>query len=348
MSYSNYQDANNASNQNYTEGAQSNTIRKNNSSRNIIFGLLGLLLLGGGIFGAKYISDLMGENKSKDGTIKQQTLRGDSALAVKDELQVRYDAINSKLDSMSGANKNMALQISDKDGEVARLKREIAGLMSKVRNNSASQSENSRLRSAMAELNSKVNGLEQELTKVKEENGILIAQNTQLTTERNDAVTNSTKLEGEKVVLTRKVHIASTLNASNFQMQGIDLRRNGKQKETSKAKKVDRLKVTFTLGENKVTEPGEKDLYVVIYDPSGTPLAVEALGSGRFTTDDGENKIFTKKVQTSYAGSPKAVDVIWDQEGDYTKGEYKFEVYENGFKIGSGITTLKKSGFLGL
>jgi len=68
--------------------------------------------------------------------------------------------------------------------------------------------------------------------------------------------------------------------------------KNGKEKETVKAKKVDKLRITFDLDENRISTSGVKDLYISITAPDGTPVAVEALGSGKFTTRDGQDKFF--------------------------------------------------------
>jgi hypothetical protein len=34
-------------------------------------------------------------------------------------------------------------------------------------------------------------------------------------------------------------------------------------------------------------------------------------------------------------------------ESDFQKGDYKIEIYHNGFKIGEGTRTLKKGGLFG-
>jgi hypothetical protein len=74
-------------------------------------------------------------------------------------------------------------------------------------------------------------------------------------------------------------------------------------------------------------------------------VAVDALGSGTFTTRDGVQKPFTKKIQVNYVqGQKQPVKVEWSQNGKFETGGYKVEIYNNGFKIGEGICTLKKGG----
>jgi len=43
-------------------------------------------------------------------------------------------------------------------------------------------------------------------------------------------------------------------------------------------------------------------------------------------------------------GQKQPVKVEWSQNGKFETGGYKVEIYNNGFKIGEGICTLKKGG----
>ncbi|MDQ6757640.1 MAG: hypothetical protein M3004_11970, partial [Bacteroidota bacterium] len=117
-----------------------------------------------------------------------------------------------------------------------------------------------------------------------------------------------------------------------------------KEKETTTAKRVDKLRITFDL-DNRITPSGAKDVFVCITAPDGTPVAVEALGSGKFVTRDGVEKLFTKKIQVDYTqGEKKTVTVEWKQNSEFQTGNYKIEVYNNGFKVGEGIRNFKKGG----
>jgi len=114
---------------------------------------------------------------------------------------------------------------------------------------------------------------------------------------------------------------------------------------TSTAKRVDKLRISFTVDENRITQSGPKDIYVSITDPGGKPVAVDALGSGTFTTRDGVQKPFTKKIQVNYVqGQKQPVKVEWTPNSKFETGAYKIQIYNNGFKIGEGVCNLKKGG----
>ena len=175
-------------------------------------------------------------------------------------------------------------------------------------------------------------------------------------TQEKEAVTQEKvvvekNLDSAKTVIKAKedlIDVGSTLHASNFNIAGVQEKKSGKEKVTSTAKKVDKLRITFDLDENRIATSGPKDLYVSITAPDGTPVAVEALGSGKFTTREGEEKFFTHKVEISYTqGQKQTVSFDWKQNTNFATGSYKIEVYHNGFKIGEGTRELKKGGLFG-
>ena len=148
----------------------------------------------------------------------------------------------------------------------------------------------------------------------------------------------------QKKVVEEKLDVASTLNANNINVVTIDERKNGKEVEKDKAKRVDKIRVTFDVF-NRVGDDGTKEVYVVITDPSGTVVSNEALGSGRFTTRDEGEKVFTKKSNVTFsAGKTVPLSLEWKPGTKFLEGNYKVSIYNNGFKIGEGSKSLKKGG----
>ena len=67
--------------------------------------------------------------------------------------------------------------------------------------------------------------------------------------------------------------VGSTLHASYFDIVGINEKGKGKESETTKAKKVDKLRISFLLDENRIANSGTKDLFVCITAPDGKPVS---------------------------------------------------------------------------
>ena len=58
-------------------------------------------------------------------------------------------------------------------------------------------------------------------------------------------------------------------------------------------------------------------------------------------------KPYTKKVQINYVqGEKQPVTVEWTQNSGFQTGNYKIEIYNNGFKIGEGVRSFKKGGLI--
>jgi outer membrane murein-binding lipoprotein Lpp len=305
--------------------------------RGLIIGLLALGLLG--TWG--YL--LWNNNKS------EQVHQSDQATIAKvsdekSEIQRNFDASLTRLDSVTGINNELQGQLADKSSEISKMKSEIRSILNKK---NASQAELKRAKTLISELNGKIDNLEQEVARLTQEN---LQLNTDLGSERE----KTTKLTSDlattttaKQDLEQKVDVASTLNASNISVTPINERKNGKEKVTSTAKRVDKLVIAFDV-DNRIAQSGNTDLYVSITGPDGKPVSVEALGSGTFTTREEGDKPFTAKVPVTFeAGKKRSVEFAWKQNSDFQRGNYKIEIYHNGFKIGEGTRELKKGGLFG-
>ena len=101
------------------------------------------------------------------------------------------------------------------------------------------------------------------------------------------------------------------------------------------------IRIAFVLDENRVTPAGPKDIYVIVTGPNGKIVSE----GGTFNTREEGTKTFTSKVNVTYEQG-KVIPVSFDcrQAEPYQVGDYKIEIYNNGFKIGQGLKNLKKGG----
>lgn len=274
----------------------------------------------------------------KDTQVATVTSEKDTLQSLLDEATMRYDVLKT-----NNAKKDSTITIKDK--EIADKKAQIQSLLTKK---NATAAELQQARTLIASLNTDIEDYKSQVEVLKGQNVVLTQEKETVTQERNkvkqdyDSATSVIKKREEVI------DIGSTLHAANFNILGIDDKGNGKEKETTTAKKVDKIRISFDLDENRIATSGEKELYILVTDPQGKPIAVAALGSGQFTTREGESKTYTQKVNVNYAqGQRQRVSFDWKQNSPYTTGDYKIEVYHNGFKIGEGIRHFKKGGLFG-
>lgn len=306
-----------------------------NNMRNLLTGGLIVALLG--TWG--YV--IWDKNKSKE-AMEQRDTQLASATTEKDQLKKELDEATMLYDMIKTSSANMAHSkdsiITKRDKEILDKKNRIQQLLSKV---NATQAELKEAKELIASLNTDIAGYRTQIETLEGEK-IVLTQERDVARKDYDSATTVIKQKEEVI------DVASTLHASNFSIVGINEKNNGKEKETTTAKRVDKLRISFDLDENRVTPSGSKAIYVCITAPDGTPISSEAMGSGTFSTRDGQEKFFTQKMDVNYTqGQRQTVSFDWKQPTNFTTGSYKIEIYNNGFKIGEGMRSLKKGGLFG-
>ena len=257
-------------------------------------------------------------------------------------IQEAYDLVAAKADSLTLNNSQLQGALADRGNEIQQLKSNISAI---IKNKKASDADLSLARQMILELNGKVEGLFAEIEKLKGENKQLTVANEQLNTEKSQLTNDKQNLEqnltATKKELDEKVDIASTLHASNIAIAALNVKNNGAAKATTSAKRADLIRISFTLDPNKISASGTKDIYVCITGPDGKSISEGA----SFNTRDEGNRSYTSKVSVNYEqGKASQVSFDWKQAAAFEMGNYKIEIYNNGFKIGEGITSLKKGG----
>ena len=195
----------------------------------------------------------------------------------------------------------------------------------------------------IAQLNDQIGSLEAEVTRLTGENQELNVANTTLTQEKADLETNLSTTKTEKEDLEKTVDVASTFSASNIQITPINEKKSGKEKSTTSAKKVDKLVVSFDV-ENRIAKSGPADMYLIVTAPDGKVISEN--GNVLNTRADGD-KSFTAKIPVNYEQGTRKPIQFPIQQNDFNTGNYKIEIYHNGFKIGEGVRSLKKGGLFG-
>lgn len=310
--------------------------RPNNNTKNIAIGVLAAALLGTwGYF-------LYDKNQS-DEKIQVSQTQANTAMTARDSVTLLYNEALTRLDSITGNNNSLQGQLSDNQSEISRLKAEINRIVS---NKNATASELRRAKSLIAQLNEKIGNLEAEVARLTGENQQLATTNTVLTSEKQALETNLQTTTVEKEELAQTVDVGSTFSASNIQIKPLQERKSGKEKETTTAKRVDKLIISFDV-ENRIAKSGPADIYVIVTAPDGQVISDASLGSGTLTTRQDGDKPFTFKTSLEYEqGTRKNVQVPLRQN-NFQTGDYRIEIYQNGFKIAEGVRSLKKGGIFG-
>lgn len=291
--------------------------RRNNTW---IYAVIIALLLGTNV----YLFLQKDKSQQKVLETKQQLQQADTSLAA---LQSEYNASLARLDDLTGKNAQLDKLLKERDSELGKTKARIQEILAKSK---ATQQEVAEARGLIGKLNTRITNYEQQIAQLKKENSALTVQRDSVAITNND--------------LQQKVNLAKVLHASNIRMKGVKLTHGGrKEKETEKARRVDLLRITFDIDENRLAESGNKELTICITNPDGELLSNAALGSGSFKTSDGQSRYYSvsKTVSLQTEQPVKDVNVDWQQSSEYVKGAYNVEIYHQGYLIGKGSVNLR-------
>jgi cell division protein FtsB len=256
---------------------------------------------------------------SKEVTVltEEKTVLSDekaTMIAKLEKLQKEYDQLSKENDGLS--------EMFEKE------KAHVEKLLNQIRNAEGSVA---KYKNQVSQLENRMKEYEEQIAKLKEENKALVAENFDIKTALDSTTTEAVNLTSQNVDLTTKVNKGSVLTAYDLDAGGIKIS-NKKEIATYKSKRAEKLRVTFTLGENALTSPGQKDVFIRIADPSGKILCK---GEGEeYAFDFQGNKLqYSIKQNVSYQN--KAVDMImyWDKTAEFVPGVYTVDIFVDGNNI---------------
>lgn len=138
----------------------------------------------------------------------------------------------------------------------------------------------------------------------------------------------------EKKELVEKVTLASILEVSNISIESL----TNKGKIATKIRKASQLKFSFVINKNISASTGEKYVYVRILQPDETPLVKKNDNVFFF-----ENKYinYSARRPVEYDGEALPVTIFWDIEEFLIPGNYRIDIFTDGYLIGTKKFVLK-------
>jgi hypothetical protein len=198
--------------------------------------------------------------------------------------------------------------------------------------------------SALLKYKKKYFNMESEMEVLLEENATLKFQNTLLETSldstQNQLTTqlaSNTKLEAQNFQLKETVNVAKKLTVERLNAYGVIQRRSGKLVPTTRASRVDNLRICYSVPSNILTESGEKTYLVQVVDPG-----LNVIGSN--TPVPFEEGVLKYSYVSVFTYDNKLLDVcdfVSTKERDYEKGLYTVNVFDQNTLITSSTFTLK-------
>lgn len=301
--------------------------RENTKKKNLIILLLSVALAGSwGYF-------IWDQNNKKD-TIATQSTKIETLDAEKTAIQQEFDQALARLDSVNTNNSLLQDQLSERQKEIEQSKVAIRKILN---DRNATKKQLADARNMVTELNDRIASLEAEVTRLTGENQALTEANTNLQGEKTALQGNLQRKQAENDALSKTVDIGSTFSASSIQIASIDVRKSGKERTTSTAKRVDKLLVSFDV-ENRIANSGPADMYLILTGPDGKIIGAES--NILITREEGERR-FSERLTVNYEKGTRQRVEFPIKGTNFQKGNYRMEIYHNGFRIGQGVRPLK-------
>ncbi len=166
-------------------------------------------------------------------------------------------------------------------------------------------------------------------------NKILVAQNSQIKQEMTQVQNTNTELSKTKEELTSKVEIASVIQAKDIVAAAL----NKKRKETTRLNLLDKLRICFTLRENPIASPGQKEVFMRVLRPDSLVITPS---SGNLFDYKGKKLVFSASRTADYMNQDLDMCIFLDNTGDFIPGNYSVELYLENNIIGKTTFMLTK------
>lgn len=290
---------------------------QNNSKLKAIILILSLLLLGSMAYMYKMSTDSKTEIEKKNveydkilsekelviNDLEQMKAKYDEEIAANTSLKEELEAEKSKIDALISRVKKGEFVAHYKD-DYLKLKREMDSLLA----------ENNRLKQENQVLSTNLDSTNVVLNDSKKFNDTLITQNEKLA---------KTVERGQKLVIT------------NLKTIAVKERSSGKQIETEKASRADKLKISFTIAENSLAKSGEREYYVQVIDGANNVMGDKK----NITLND---KLLTYSFISKVKYNNNTVDVHEELSGkDFAKGIYYINIFSKGDLVANSTFDLK-------
>jgi len=250
--------------------------------------------------------------------------------------RVKLDSISTALDAKIAEVQKLGGDVSELEKMKVQLEQDKASLRKGNRISIAKYDAKIKQYEAfLVEKDTLIANLQRENVTLASNVKVLDEENTGLKTERQKLTDSVTTVVSQNQELSTKVTRAAALKAQNVKVFAVNAKGKVKEDDSYKAKRLDKIKLVYTLLDNPLTKEEPKDVFVRVLDPSGAVVSDMANGSGTFSVD-GNETIYTTKQTVNYTSNGQSVELLYTRGIPYKPGKYTVELYSEGFRIGSG------------
>ena len=269
---------------------------------------------------------------NQKGQVVTEKLVTEKVVYEKNNVEAELRSLQKDYEGLTGTNAAMQKDIDEKKARIEELIKEAAkhkGDVSIIR----------KLREETETLRSIMKGYVRTIDSLNTLNQTLVAEKKTVVKQLGVEKEKQNTLLKEKDELKSTIAKGSILSCFNISAKAVFYKRGGKKEsETTKARKAEKIKVSFSLGENKIARAGEKTVFIRIMTPDGKEMAKGYDDNYKFTFNQSSG-YFAGKTDLNYANAEISGVSYCEGQGEMVPGIYIIEISCDGAVIGN--TTLK-------
>jgi hypothetical protein len=259
---------------------------------------------------------------------KKEVVTLEKATATEEtSLQSQLDSLLAEHERVKATYGELSSRLSEKDSIINLKAIEIKKLLK-------SKTELAVVKQKLAQLQQITMMYEQKIDSLYTVNRSLKAENEQIKTNYNLEQQKTSDLAKDKEALNEKITGAAVLKAYKITAVAYKSRGVDKDKETDKAARAEKIKVCFTVSENKLVSTGYKRFFVRIARPDNVILTRGPAYTFQFL---GQTLQFSSMETLNYEGNAADICTYFElpaNSSELPKGRYYVNVFTEDREIG--------------
>lgn len=261
------------------------------------------------------------------GIHRQQMLNNELLRADRDSIQNDLGRLMEDYDNLHVANDSISASLDIERGRadslMNQLRKERRWSLAKIKQY---EKEVGTLRTVMR-------GYLHQIDSLNSLNQKLITENISYRKEISSATLRAEMAEEKAAELDNKVRAGAVIKARGIRLTGL----NARNKEVSRIRNAERVRVDFVLTANELTTPGNKAVYMRLTSPDGYVLTTEAMPTFEY---EGERLSYSAMREVDYQNQDLEVGIYFDSSG-FAAGTYLVQLYCDGYMIGSAEIAMR-------
>jgi hypothetical protein len=253
----------------------------------------------------------------------------ENAVAESLHMQKQLDSLLTEHDKMKKEYGNMTIELMEKDSAIQANAIEIQKLI-------ASAAGRQQIQRKLDYLRGITQDYVDQIDKLLQENAELKTEIAGITENYQKAKEHSATLSKDKEELASQINKAAVLTAYNIDVQAIRFRAGNKEEIVDRARRTEKIKISFTVGRNPLVPTGLRSIYVRIARPDNA-----ILHDGQSFEFDGKQIMYSLKETINYQQKPVKIDLYYEKTDRIVAGTYAVAIFSDDVEIGQAQLTLK-------